>query len=71
MLEEKKIEFKLILIDDGSTDGSGRVCDQYANIDNRVTVIHQSNKGQIIARQEGIKYVTTQCNPKNCDVVMF
>jgi len=71
VLEEKKIELKLILIDDGSTDGSGRVCDQYANIDNRVTVIHQSNKGQIIARQKGIKYVTTQCNPKKCDIVMF
>lgn len=47
--------FELILIDDGSTDGSGIICDEYASKDNRICVIHQQNSGVAIARNNGIK----------------
>lgn len=46
--------FSLLLIDDGSTDGSAAICDAYAAKDERVTVIHQRNMGQAMARNAGI-----------------
>jgi glycosyltransferase involved in cell wall biosynthesis len=48
------IEWECILIDDGSTDDSGRMCDDYANADERFRVIHKQNEGVAIARQTGI-----------------
>ncbi len=48
----KKIE--IILIDDGSTDGSGKMCDEYALMDKRVKVIHKENAGVSSARNLGI-----------------
>ena len=41
---------EIILIDDGSTDGSGAVCDAYARNDKRITCIHQQNQGVSISR---------------------
>ena len=38
-------DFELILVDDGSPDNCGRICDQYAENDNRIHVIHQQNRG--------------------------
>ena len=49
---------EIILIDDGSTDASGTVCDEYAAKDNRVTVIHQPNGGVSKARNAGIDIAT-------------
>lgn len=46
--------FEAILVDDGSTDGSGLICDQYAEQDERVWVIHKKNEGLICARKTGI-----------------
>lgn len=43
-------DFEIILVDDGSTDSSGNICDEYANKDSRVKVIHQKNQGQAAAR---------------------
>ncbi|MDE7089676.1 MAG: glycosyltransferase, partial [Prevotella sp.] len=48
----KEIEF--ILIDDGSTDNSGFICDEYAKRDSRFRVIHQKNGGSAVARQTGL-----------------
>lgn len=48
-------EFELILIDDGSTDNSGLICDQYALMDLRIKVIHQKNAGVSAARNVGIR----------------
>lgn len=48
----KDIEF--ILVDDGSTDNSGGICDEYAVKDPRFRVIHQKNGGLAVARQTGL-----------------
>lgn len=47
-------EFEVIVVDDGSTDRSGAICDEYAQEDTRFKVIHQSNGGVSVARQTGI-----------------
>lgn len=49
---------EIILIDDGSTDGSGDICDEYAGRDMRIKVFHQENKGVVAARKVGIKNAT-------------
>src|SRR3989338_8307313 len=49
----KNIE--IILIDDGSTDKSGEICDDYAKKDRRIKVIHQKNSGPAAARNTGIE----------------
>ena len=47
--------FEVILIDDGSPDGSGAICDEYALKDSRVKVIHQKNGGCVKARHAGYR----------------
>ena len=48
-------EWEIILVDDGSTDGSDFICDEYANKNNRIKVIHKSNGGVSSARNAGIE----------------
>lgn len=45
---------EILLIDDGSTDRSGAICDEYKQRDNRIIVIHQNNQGLSCARNTGI-----------------
>ncbi len=49
---------EVILVDDGSPDGCGAICDEYAARDSRVIVIHQENGGQSKARNEAMKIAT-------------
>lgn len=49
---------EIILVDDGSTDCSGSMCDNFASQDARIKVIHKSNGGLVSARQAGIKAAT-------------
>lgn len=53
-------DFELILVDDGSTDNSGTICDEYAACDIRIRVIHQVNQGEIAARATGIRLAKGQ-----------
>lgn len=48
----KKLE--IILVDDGSTDSSGRICDSFAENDSRIIVIHKANGGLVSARKSGV-----------------
>lgn len=48
-------DLEIILVDDGSTDRSGRICDEFAEKDSRIIVLHKENGGLVSARQAGLK----------------
>lgn len=54
ILNQTYSDFQVILVDDGSPDGSGAICDEYARCDSRVTVIHKENGGLVSARKAGL-----------------
>jgi glycosyltransferase involved in cell wall biosynthesis len=53
ILSQTYKNFELILVNDGSTDSSVKICDHYAKKDERIKVLHQKNSGQTVARQAG------------------
>lgn len=55
VLAQTFLDFELLLIDDGSKDYSGKICDEYAANDSRVRVIHKENGGLSSARNTGIE----------------
>lgn len=58
ILNQTYKNLEILLIDDGSTDNSGKICDMYAKQDSRCIVIHQLNKGLSGARNTGLDYAT-------------
>ncbi|NST07596.1 glycosyltransferase, partial [Enterococcus faecalis] len=58
ILAQTFTDFELILVDDGSPDSSGAMCDQFAEQDQRVKVIHKENGGLSDARNAGIEIAT-------------
>ena len=56
ILRQSFIDFELILVDDGSPDLCGDICEQYAASDSRVVVIHRENGGLSAARNSGIEW---------------
>ena len=58
VLSQDHRDLEVILIDDGSTDASGEICDEYAARDDRVRVIHQKNGGAASAKNAGLRIAT-------------
>jgi glycosyltransferase involved in cell wall biosynthesis len=58
VLEQTFSDYECILIDDGSTDNSSSICDDYSLKDNRIKVIHKENSGPSDARNAGISFST-------------
>lgn len=56
ILAQSYEDFEVLLIDDGSTDGCGDICDNYALVDSRIKVIHKTNGGVSSARNVGINH---------------
>lgn len=54
-LEQTFTDWEMILVDDGSPDKAGKICDEYAAKDSRISVIHKQNEGLAAARNTGIK----------------
>ena len=65
ILAQTYTNFSLILVDDGTPDGAGKICDEYAKKDPRITVIHQQNSGATLARAHGVEEAT------DCEYIAF
>lgn len=60
VLAQTFTDWQLLLVDDGSTDGSGKICATYAERDARIKVIHQTNAGAAAARNAGLDQNTAE-----------
>lgn len=56
ILSQPFTDFEVLLVDDGSTDGSGLLCDEYSRRDSRIRVFHKENGGASSARNLGLDY---------------
>ncbi len=57
---QKRTDVEFIVVDDGSTDASSAICDQWAARDCRFKIIHQENKGSLLARKTGVMHSSGQ-----------
>lgn len=55
ILEQTYTKFRLIIVDDGTPDNAGKICEEYAKKDSRITIIHQENAGVTRARARGVE----------------
>ncbi|MDO5131606.1 MAG: glycosyltransferase [Eubacteriales bacterium] len=60
LLAQEREDFRVLLIDDGSPDRCGVICDEYAEKDSRLTVIHQENQGVSAARNNCLRVTDTE-----------
>lgn len=58
ILAQSYQNMEILLIDDGSTDSSWKICDEYAKRDERIRVIHKKNQGLVQARKTGVEQAT-------------
>lgn len=58
VIAQSYADLEIILVNDGSTDGSAEICEYFANADSRIKVIHQLNEGVSVARNTGINVAT-------------
>ena len=65
ILVQSYTNFRLILVDDGTPDDAGKICDEYAKKDSRITVIHQENSGVTRARARGVE------EAEDCEFITF
>lgn len=65
ILAQTYTNFRLILVDDGTPDNAGNICDEYARKDSRITVIHQENAGVTRARARGVEEAS------DCEFITF
>lgn len=65
ILAQTYTNFRLILVDDGTPDNAGKICDEYAKKDSRITVIHQENAGVTRARALGVE------EADDCEFITF
>ncbi len=65
ILAQTYTKFRLILVDDGTPDNAGEICDEYAKKDSRITVIHQENAGVTRARARGVE------EAEDCEFITF
>ena len=55
LLSQTFSDLEILLVDDGSTDGSGALCEEYRKKDGRIRVIHKENGGLVSARKAGLR----------------
>lgn len=60
IIDQTYKELEILLIDDGSTDNSGNICDKYADLDNRIRVVHKPNEGVSLTKNLGIDISTSK-----------
>ncbi len=65
ILAQTYTNFRLVLVDDGTPDGAGKICDEYGEKDPRISVIHQQNAGVTRARARGVE------EAKDCEFITF